>query len=69
MAFAVYASDTKTRRDEREERRVTQEEREHAKNIPENYRKLLFDDEETTGVVKAHYRQSARSAQLPVSCA
>lgn len=68
MAFAVYASDTKTRRDEREERRVTQEEREHAKNIPENYRKLLFDDEETTGVVKAQYRQSARPAQ-PVATA
>lgn len=68
MAFAVYASDTKTRRDEREERRVTQEEREHAKNIPENYRKLLFDDEETTGVVKAQYTQSARPAQ-PVATA
>lgn len=49
MAYAVVADDTR-----REERRVTQEEREHAKNIPENYRKLLFDEEDAQKVTD-HY--------------
>ena len=45
MAGLAVMEETKTRRDRREEARtLSAEERAHAELIPENYRKLLFDD-------------------------
>ena len=53
MAYAAMTSDT-IRRDGQEERRLAQEAREHAQKIPDNYRKLLFSEDDTEKV-KEHY--------------
>ena len=53
MAYAAMTSDT-IRRDGQEERRLAQEAREHAQQIPDNYRKLLFSEDDTEKV-KEHY--------------
>ena len=62
MAYAAITQENATRR---EERHVTPEEREHTKNISENYRKLLFDEEDTEKVVEHYTHPSYPIAHAP----